>query len=133
MRARALIPVARALSKGRPPAEPSARSAISRAYYAAFGELMAYIEPRGYKGAGSRSPHDRAWRYLGTGIPDSDRRRQEERRALAEVGFRLKARRLKADYRLASTLSRNEAAIAVEEATRIRDGFDALDAALPSS
>lgn len=131
MKGRDLIPVAAALSRGKPPLEPEARSAVSRAYYGAYGELSDHLRVRHYAPPPTRSRHDAAWRHLRNGIVDGDARRQAQRRAVADTGFQLKARRLKADYQLGSRLARDEAALAVAEARRIVTELDALDAAAP--
>jgi hypothetical protein len=132
MKGRDLIPVAELLSKGRPPTEPMMRSAVSRSYYAAFGELGNYLRMRHYTPPAKRSSHDAAWNHLQSGIRDFDKDRGLRRRAVAGVGLHLKARRQKADYQLNAGLRRDEAALAVEEAKRIVSELDALDAAAPA-
>jgi uncharacterized protein (UPF0332 family) len=131
MKGRELIPVAEKLSKGHPPTEPNARSAVSRAYYAAFSEVSDYLRVRHYAPNPKKSQHEGAWNHLRSGIVDSDVERQARRRATADVGFRLKARRHKADYQLASRLARDEAPSAVQEAKRIISELQKLDAAVP--
>jgi uncharacterized protein (UPF0332 family) len=131
MKARELIPVAEDLSKGKPPDQPRARSAVSRAYYAAFGEVSDYLKVRYYAPPPKKSQHDAAWNHLQSGIQDSDPRRQAQRALVADIGFRLKARRQKADYRLNSRLANDEANLAVTEAKKVIAELDSLDAALP--
>ena len=132
MKGRELLPVAADLGKGKPPPEPKARSAVSRAYYAAYGEVADYLRVRHYAPPPKKNRHDAAWHHLRNGIADGDSTRQARRRAVADMGFRLKARRHKADYQLASHLARDEADVAVKEATRIVKELDALDAAHPA-
>jgi hypothetical protein len=131
MKGRQLIPVAEKLARGHPPQEPFARSAVSRAYYAAFGELSDYLRARFYSKVESRNSHDAAWNHLKNGIPDTDIARRAQRQAVADAGFRLKSRRQKADYRLSSHLGRDEAQAAISEAKRIVTELEALDAANP--
>jgi uncharacterized protein (UPF0332 family) len=133
MRGRELVPVAEGLIRGRPLVEAAARSAVSRAYYAAFSELSDYLRVRHHTPGPRRSPHDAAWQALRSGFVDGDVARQARRRAVADAGFRLKARRQKADYRLDARLARDEATDAVHEATRIIRELDALDAAKPAN
>lgn len=128
MKGRELIEVAHSLSIGKPPTQPRARSAVSRAYYAAFGELSDHLRVRGYATPPRKSPHDAAWNHLRNGLVDSDRERQALRQAVADTGFRLKARRQKADYQLNAQLAANEATLAVEEAKRIVNELAALAA-----
>jgi uncharacterized protein (UPF0332 family) len=131
MNGRELIPVAERLVKGHSPTQPNARSAVNRAYYAAFGEASEYLRVRHYSPNPKRSQHDAAWNHLQNGIVDGDAQRRAQRRAVADVGFRLKARRHKADYQLASRLADREASVAIKEAKRIINELQALDAASP--
>jgi hypothetical protein len=129
LRGRELIPVARRLCQGRPATEARARSAVSRAYYAAFSELLEYLSARSLPPPRGRSPHDAAWHHLRSGIVDGDPDRAARRRAVADTGFLLKERRQKADYRLASRLARGEASGTVDAAERIIQELDRLAAA----
>jgi hypothetical protein len=133
MKGRELLPLAHALAKGRPSSEPTGRTAVNRAYYAAYGEVSDYVDQRGYPGAQNSSPHRATWQYLRDGIEDADFRRRAERRAIADLGIRLRDRRQKADYRLNARLARGEPAISVGEAERIISVLDRLDAANPRS
>jgi hypothetical protein len=131
MKGRELMALARALAKGRPPSEPAGRTAVNRAYYAAYGEVSDYVGQRGYPGPQNSSPHRATWHYLRDGIADPDLRRRAERRAIADLGIRLRDRRQKADYRLNARLARGEPAVSVDEADRIIATLDRLDTAGP--
>src|SRR3954447_9210159 len=111
IRARELLAVAQAL-KGN---EARGRSSVNSSYYAAFGEATAYLGRFGYSSSG-RSRHAAAWNFLKNGIVDSDRTRSATRRATADIGFRLKARRQKSDYVLHQTVSDRETREALKEA-----------------
>ena len=110
IRGRDLLPVARSLTGN----EARLRSAVSRAYYAAFSEMGAYIGRWGYARAENYS-HDRAWNFFKNQVSDKDVERKAARRAAADTGFRLRERRQKADYALSQTLS-----LAEKEAASIR-------------
>ena len=133
MRGRALLPVAQDLIRGQTPGEPKKRTAINRAYYAAYSEAGAYLRQRNWTPPANASPHDATWNRLRTGVQDADPVRRARRAAVADIGFLLKARRQKADYRLTSVLARDEAASAVKEAQRIIQELDQLDAAAPAA
>jgi hypothetical protein len=114
------------LGAGRSPQEPAARSAVNRAYYAAFTEVTEYVTQRGLASSPSAYSHDRTWNHLKNGIPDNDARRRAERRAIADQGFLLKDRRQKADYRPHSKLARDESKRAIADAEGIIRRLDAL-------
>lgn len=126
MKGRELLKVAEGLARGHPPSEPFRRSAVSRAYYAAFSELSGHLRRQSYSRGRTRSPHDHAWNHLKHHIMDSDLEREARRRAVADTGFLLKKRRHKADYRLDSRLARDEASTALDEARRIVNELDSL-------
>jgi hypothetical protein len=126
VKGRELIPIAKKLGGGQSPKEPAARSAINRAYYAAYTEVTEYVIQRGLPSSPSAYSHDRTWNHLKSGIADNDAQRRAERRAIADQGFLLKARRQKADYRPKSKLARDESKRAVVEAQGIIKRLDAL-------
>jgi len=128
MKGRDLLAVARRLGSGQNPTEPNRRTSINRSYYAAFGELSGHIQVRGYVRKPSGSPHDASWKFLKTGIVDGDVQRAAVRRAIADTGFQLKARRLKADYHLSAGISRTEPQDALGEAEAIIKALDSLKA-----
>jgi hypothetical protein len=126
MKGRELIPIATRLGAGKAPPEAAARSAVSRAYYAAYTEVTEYVSQRGLTSSPSAYSHDRTWNHLKNGIPDKDSWRRVERRSIADQGFLLKNRRQKADYRPNSKLARGEGKQAVAEAEDIIRRLDAL-------
>jgi uncharacterized protein (UPF0332 family) len=126
MKGRELLPVAKKLGAGQAPKEPAARSAVNRAYYAAYTEVTEYVTHRGLPNSPSAYSHNRTWNYLKNGIADIDARRRAERRALADQGFLLKARRQKADYEPNAKLARDESKSAIAEAQTIIKRLDAL-------
>lgn len=127
MRGRELLGVARLLERaaGHPPNEPAGRSAVNRAYYAAFGEASDYAHRIGYSHAGGPGSHNRVWKWIGA-YSDGNATRDAGRRAAASQGMFLKARRQKADYRLAARLGRGEATAALKESERIIRTLDSL-------
>jgi uncharacterized protein (UPF0332 family) len=123
IRGRDFLRVAKKLSGD----EAHYRTAIGRAYYAAFNEVSAYVTRRGYTPSGGDS-HDRIWNHLKNHVPDTDPDRAAPRRAVADLGFQLKDRRQKADYRLQQTVSDRERRVGIDEAQRIIDTLDDLTA-----
>jgi uncharacterized protein (UPF0332 family) len=128
MKGRELIPVAKRLASSASGSEPLGRSAVNRAYYAAFGEAEDYAGSRGFARKPGAGSHDRVWRHLESGIRDRDRGRRAARRAVAAQGLLLKDRRQKADYRRGSRISRTEPHDALREAERIIKALDGLTA-----
>jgi hypothetical protein len=126
VRGRELLPIATKLAAGPRPPEPRGRSAINRAYYAAFTELTAYIQRHGFTYSPGGGSHVKAWNFLRSGVRDSDSHRQAIRRAAADTGALLKARRQKADYHLSSKIGRAEPAQAIREAERIVRALDGV-------
>jgi hypothetical protein len=126
MRGRELLRIAAKLAGGSSPSEPAERSAVNRAYYAAFLEALDYIHPRGFLRSPGRGSHNRVWNFLRSGIGDPDRRRRELRRTIADTGIDLKRRRQEADYRPHAKMPRGGGKEAVAEANRIIKELDAL-------
>lgn len=129
MKGRDLLGVVEELER-KAPTEPYARSAVSRAYYAAFGELNEYLRARNKLPVGKKNSHDAAWNQLKSGIADTDLSRRAQRSATADLGFDLKRCRQKADYRLGSKMAPHDAKQALEKAERIVRELDSVDAAL---
>jgi hypothetical protein len=123
IRGRVLLRVAATLDKTA--GEASKRSVINRAYYAAFGEASEYAGRRGYTRAGGGPPHRRVWEFVAQ-IEDGDRRRRARRLAVSSHGQILQELREKADYRLGTTIGRDEPAEARRYAKRIIEELDQL-------
>jgi len=90
--------------------EASLRTAVSRAYYAAFHVARRYVmdaKPEVQLPADGRQ-HEMVWEVLGRG------RRQE--RAACAHGRRLKQKRTKADYAMTGLKFPNDARFAITEA-----------------
>jgi uncharacterized protein (UPF0332 family) len=121
IRGRDLLAVARTLTGN----EARYRSAVNRAYYAAFSEADAYVRRHGYTRTGSAA-HDRVWNYLRHHVPDSDTQRAAARRAAADQGFQLKGRRQKSDYALHQTVSSRERRAAIADSEAIIKALDGL-------
>ncbi len=126
VKGRELLPIAKKLGAGLSPRDPAARSAVNRAYYAAYTEVTEHVTQRGLRNSPSAYSHDRTWNYLKNGITDRHAGRRAERRAIADQGFDLKRRRQKADYQPNSKLARDESKLAIAEAERIIKRLDAL-------
>jgi hypothetical protein len=124
MRGRELIRVAEELARGNA-SEPRARSAINRAYYAAYTELSQFVAGHGYRHAPDRASHRRTWDYIRS-MPEQDRRRRAEKRAIASQGLLLKDQRTKADYQPSSRIGRYAATEAVRSAKGIIGALDRL-------
>ena len=127
MKGRELMKIAELLAKlaGRTPNEPASRSAVSRAYYAAFGEASDYAVRVGYRRTTGAGPHSKVWNYIAS-HSDGNATRDAARRTLAGQGLFLKERRRKADYERTSHLGRNDHVDAVKEARRIIQTLDSV-------
>lgn len=127
MRGRELLGVAHLLAKaaGRTPNEPAGRSAINRAYYAAFGEASDYALRVGYSHSSGAGSHAKVWNHIGAHT-DGDATRDATRRAVASQGLFLKERRQKADYRRAARIGRTDHDDALKESKRIIQAIDSL-------
>jgi hypothetical protein len=124
VRGRELIRVAEELARGNAN-EPRARSAINRAYYAAYTELSHFVAIRGYTHSPQRGSHRRTWEYI-QDMPEQDRHRRAEKRAIASQGLLLKDHRTKADYQPSSRIGRYDATEAVRSAKGIVRALDRL-------
>lgn len=126
MRGRELLSVARELARG-PASGPHARSAISRAYYAAYTETAHYAARYGYQHSPNRGSHARTWNFMAQ-VNDGHSRRKAERHTIRSQGKFLKQQRMKADYQPFASLQANAARGAIQTAKGI---IDALDRLLP--
>jgi hypothetical protein len=123
MRGRELIPVAQRLA--RVIDEPHVRSAVNRAYYAAYTELVHYAGRNGYVHSSGRGSHRRAWEFVGS-LPDSDISRRAERSAIRSQGLLLKQLRTKAGYQPFLRLAQADGGDAVRAAEGIVGALDRL-------
>ena len=74
------------------PTEAGQRTAINRAYYAAYHAASAFVRTRALHPPGEPLTHDRVWRLIRhSTLPNSAE--------IAKLGFDLKGARLGADYR----------------------------------
>lgn len=106
------LDLARSLSSG-PPGEAALRSAISRAYYAAYHCASRYVRAQELVDASTELRHDLVWRQFNQLSDDS-------LRPVALLGFRLKQQRLFADYRMPFPgVLRDAAAVAIDDAAEI--------------
>jgi hypothetical protein len=129
IKGRDLLRVARELSGGRrPPPEPAARTAVNRAYYAAYSEVFEYISARNYHPRPGGGSHQRAWNHLKSRIPDTDLNRRATRRLVASQGEDLKERRVTADYRLRGSLRRGDPQESIAIAEKMIAELDRLTA-----
>lgn len=124
LKGRELIPIAKSLARGSA-SGPLARSAVNRAYYAAYTELTQYVKRHGYSYAPNRRSHERAWNFL-LGIRDGSTRRDAERRVIRDQGIYLKEQRRNADYRPESKMAAAAASDAVRSAQGIVSALDRL-------
>jgi hypothetical protein len=74
------------------------RSAINRAYYAAYGEAREFAIGRGLNMQSGGQSHDRVWQFLrrGGGYPQVWERAAAK--AVGDLGIELRAMRVQADY-----------------------------------
>lgn len=74
------------------PSESGQRTAINRAYYAAYHAASAFVHARALNPSGQPLSHDRVWRLIRNSVlPNSAE--------IAKLGFDLKDTRVGADYR----------------------------------
>lgn len=83
------------LASGADAEEARLRTAISRAYYAAFHVAMELIVQEGFRPTGTGGDHGNVWRWYREG-PGTGRSRKQ----IAQLGFALRLDREKADYRI---------------------------------
>lgn len=88
------------------------RTAVSRAYYAAYHGAKVVAEAAGYRDDGKTSVHAQLGRYFQTS-PDRKRKR------IASMLKDLRNLRVRADYYLAGDLSASDAEYAIATALRI--------------
>jgi uncharacterized protein (UPF0332 family) len=104
-----------------PPAaeERERRSAINRAYYAAYGEAREYSLTHGLNvGSGGQS-HDRVWQFLRRGAGYSQIWERAASKAIGDMGVELRTLRVQADYFRTGSPSEADARRAVSLANLI--------------
>lgn len=101
-----------------PRREALLRSAVSRAYYAAYHADLISARKRGFAGSiPGYGSHEALWEgWFG--------QRQDEE--TAALGYAMKRERVRADYRLRETFSPKGAQIAIADARRLIQRIDAL-------
>lgn len=83
------------------------RSAVNRAYYAAFGEARALAERNGFVPRRGRGSHQQVWDFLANSFPAHHGHQRAAARRIANDGIALKAMRVAADYRSAEVARAN--------------------------
>lgn len=101
------------------PAERENRSAINRAYYAAFGEAREYSLAHGLTMRRGRPSHDQVWQFLRNGASYSQTWEEAVAKTIGDIGIVLRTLRVQADYFLTSPPSEADARRAVELANII--------------
>lgn len=114
---RDFLPVACALAGQA--GEASKRSAIGRAYYAAYGTAEERRKVDGIPKASGDGQHARLWQAY---LDDAD----AARKRIGDIGKRLYSRRLRADYKLGMRNPGREATLATKEARRLLEKLDSL-------
>lgn len=100
------LALARRLAAAAGPTEADLRTAVSRAYYAAFNRARVLA---GQQLPSAEGSHERVWREL-------ERAHDRERMAIGKSGSRLKQERVRADYRSGESVTLPEARTAIEMA-----------------
>ena len=116
---RLLFALAEQLLSSSPSDEGALRSAVSRAYYAAFGECRRALVQAGRMEAGTRDAHRQVREQFGFG----------QRRAEKEVSLELRrlfAQRVHADYEAEPPVTTADAQLAITRARSILVARDTL-------
>jgi hypothetical protein len=116
---RMLLLVAARLLQDATPEERARRSAINRAYYAAYGEAREYSISHGLHMHARGQSHDQVWQFLRRGAGYSQRWEQAATKAIGDYGVELRTMRVQADYNLPSPPSERDAQRAVRLADHI--------------
>jgi hypothetical protein len=111
--------VAIRLLQGTNPEERERRSAINRAYYAAYGEAHEYAIAHGLNMHGRGQSHDQIWQFLRRGAGYSQTWEQAAAKAIGDYGIELRTLRVQADYNLPIAPSEYDARRAVRLADDI--------------
>jgi uncharacterized protein (UPF0332 family) len=99
--------------------EAAKRTAISRAYYAAFNQADAWLQARRPPPPGGGASHERVWAEFRSGSDAAQR--------IAIDGERLKLRRVQADYRIPYRGDLNgEAGMAIQISRKLSRALQAL-------
>jgi hypothetical protein len=114
-----LLLVAARLLQGAAPEERERRSAINRAYYAAYGEAREYSIAHGLNMRVRGQSHDQVWQFLRRGAGYSQRWEEAVAKAIGDYGVELRTMRVQADYHLSSSPSEQDAQRAVRLADDI--------------
>jgi hypothetical protein len=104
-----------------PPAaeERERRSAINRAYYAAYGEAREFSVAHGLNMQSGGQSHDRVWQFLRRGAGYSQTWQRAAAKAIGDIGVELRALRVQADYFRTNSPSQADARRAVSLADLI--------------
>lgn len=95
------------------------RTAVSRAYYAAFQAAKAYVA-RTYGLRGKGNIHDQTWNTLAGSM-------QPDEHLIGQWGGDLKRKRCRADYDLSPPVTSTIAMQAIAEARKVRDKLSKLN------
>ena len=99
--------------------ERERRSAINRAYYAAYGEAREYAVAHGLNMQSGGQSHDRVWQFLRRGATYSQTWESAAAKAIGDMGVELCAMRVQADYFRTNSPSEADARRAVSLANLI--------------
>jgi hypothetical protein len=99
--------------------ERERRSAINRAYYAAYGEAHEFSMAHGLNMQSGGQSHDRVWQFLRRGAGYSQTWERAAAKAIGDMGVELRALRVQADYFRTNSPSETDARWAVSLANLI--------------
>lgn len=116
---RHLLRIALQLLNGISSGESEHRSAVNRAYYAAYGEARQYAMRHGYQMNRRQSSHEQIWQYLRSGRSTGPSWLPAVLKAIGDAGISLRAMRVQADYQLNGPPTEAEAKVAVSTAQMI--------------
>ena len=95
------------------PSETEIRTAVGRAYYAAYLECCDLAKSRGLKFSGSKPSHEQVWQFFRSGGSATRPWGQAASKHVGDIGVALRAMRTQADYYLAPPTSTADAQRAV--------------------
>lgn len=111
------LELARGLAQGSD--EASQRSAISRAYYAAFNNARLWLDSQGVTFTSRESIHRQVWdEFLKSGATSQQQ--------IGSTGDKLRARRARADYEDAIVDLSRQVTIAIQQAEELLNGLSKL-------
>lgn len=120
------LSLASRLAQAQPKRESEARTAIGRAYYAAYGETREHAVRCGLSFSKAKPSHEQVWQFMRSGGGQKTIYRAASSKHIGDQGIALRALRVQADYYPQSAPSEDEVRRAIGLSKEIIDRLKRL-------